>query len=158
VDTLLIRVYLQGLTPSCGISADPSAGAQAMRLLLQVALIAQVSCLCTCRHLTDAGENSSKLVYVATAEKFVEALEKGVRHVVVTEHLDLSVYSRLLSTSTGGVAETSTTATVQVPLCSFLKARPCAIWCDDVGGEFSWSVQAIWPCGSHNSESDIAVP
>jgi hypothetical protein len=88
-----------------------------MRLLLLLALLAQPACFCRCRHLTEAGEDSSKLVYVSDAESFVEALQKGVKHIVVTDHLDLSEFNRVLSTSTSGVAETSTTATIQVLHC-----------------------------------------
>lgn len=78
--------------------------------------MAQTVCVSAYRRLTDTGENSNVLRYVSTAEDFSGALQDGVRHVVVTQHLDLSSISKRLPTSTSGVAETTSTASIQVPL------------------------------------------
>lgn len=83
-------------------------------VLVAAALIAQSTLTCGARHLTEADENSQSLLYVSDPAGFEAALSKGVRHVVVTDHLDLSSFSKILSTSSAGVAETTTTVTIQV--------------------------------------------
>lgn len=94
----------------------------AMRLVLVAALVAQTLCFCACRHLTEADEDSSNHLYVSNSQAFVDALNNGVRHVAVTEHLDLSAFSKALSSASGGVAETTTTVSIQVQF-----VPPCAL-------------------------------
>jgi hypothetical protein len=70
----------------------------------------------------DTDENGNLLKYVATGESLIQALKLGVRHVVITEHLDLSSFSKELATLTRGVAATTQTATIQVIICTRSRA------------------------------------
>lgn len=86
-------------------------------LVLLAAMIAQSFCQCSVgRKLEEVDEDSKSLQYVSTAQDFTDALKDGVRHVVVTEHLDLSGFSKKLSTSTCGFEETTSTVSIQVLL------------------------------------------
>lgn len=62
----------------------------------------------------DSGEESFNFRYVSTPNDLVAAVTDGVRHVVITKHLDLTDLSNPLSTLTGGVIETTSTVTIQV--------------------------------------------
>lgn len=71
----------------------------------------------------DNGEQSTNFRYVSTPTDLVAAAEDGVRHVVITQHLDLTDLSAPLSTLTAGVIETAATATIQVRFCTALRCR-----------------------------------
>jgi hypothetical protein len=63
-------------------------------------------------------EGEMELRYVSTSQSFIDAVGAGVRHVVVTEHLDLSQFSRKLPTLTRGVIAPAETVSIQVR-CNF---------------------------------------
>lgn len=68
----------------------------------------------------DNGEQSYNFRYVSTPHGLVAAVDDGVKHIVVTEHLDLTEISRPLGTLTGGVIETTVSGTIQVCLIFWL--------------------------------------
>lgn len=70
----------------------------------------------------DSSGQSFIFRYVSTPTGLVAAVEDGVKHVVVTQHLDLTELSKQLSTLSAGVIETTSTATIQV--CRPVAVRP----------------------------------